>query len=47
MSGWSLHEVCNRIYEVYRHNSTVTRIVNEIIKDRETRLSQALRITKT
>ena len=45
-SGWSLHEACNRIYEVNGQNSNVTQIINEMRKDRENRGNASLRITK-
>ena len=45
--GWSSQEAYNRIYEVYGHNSTVTYIINEMIKDGKNRENPALRITLT
>ena len=43
--GWSSHEACNRIYEVYVQNSTVTYIIKKMRKDRKNGGNRALRIT--
>ena len=46
-SGWSSHEACDRIYEVYGHNSTVTRIINEMRKYGENRGKPELSMKQT
>mmetsp|Transcript_1584 Transcript_1584/g.2230 ORF Transcript_1584/g.2230 Transcript_1584/m.2230 type:complete len:93 (+) Transcript_1584:60-338(+) len=33
--GWSADEACNKIYEVYGANKTVTSIINEMRRDRK------------
>ena len=45
--GRSSHEACNRNYEVYGQNSTVTYIIDEMRKDRKNGGNPALRITQT
>ena len=45
--GWSSHEGCNQIYQVYGQNSDVTYIINEMRNYRKNGGNPALRITKT
>ena len=44
-SGWSAHDACNRLYEVYGHNSTVTQIINRMRTDRKNGGHPELRMT--
>ena len=46
-SSWSFHKACDIIYKVYRHNSTVTHIIIEMIKDKENGGYPSLRIIET
>jgi len=32
-SGWSAHDACNRMYEVYGESSSVTQIINQMRRD--------------
>ena len=45
-SGWSAHEACNKIYDVYGANQTVTSITNQLRKDRNNGGHPALRVTQ-
>ena len=45
-SGWSAHDACNKIYEVYGANQTITSITNQMRKDRKNGGHPALRVTQ-
>lgn len=45
-SGWSAHDACNKIYEVYESNQTITSITNQMRKDRQNGGHPALRVVQ-
>ena len=46
-SGWSAHDACNRMYEVYGESSSVTQIINQMRRDRRNGGHPALRIIQS
>ena len=45
-SGWSAHDACNKIYDVYGANQTITSITNQMKKDRRNGGHPALRVVQ-